>query len=57
MDQDEKEPYRNDTNNRFNQVTEEIRILKVKNQELISLVNSMQQMQEESSSSKTVNSS
>ena len=46
---------RNDRNNRFRQLTEEIRILKAKNQELTSLINSMQQTQEESSTSKSVN--
>ncbi len=47
ISQPEAEPYRNDTNNRFKQVTEEIKNLKAKNQELQSILNIIQQTQGE----------
>ena len=47
INQGDIEPYKNDTNNRFKQVTEEIRTLKTKNQELQHTLNVMQQTQQE----------
>jgi hypothetical protein len=47
ISQPEAEPYRNDTNNRFKQVTEEIKNLKAQNQELQSILNIIQQTQGE----------
>ena len=47
ISQPEAEPYRNDTINRFKQVTEEIKNLKTKNQELQSILNTIQQTQVE----------
>jgi hypothetical protein len=47
ISQPEAEPYRNDTNNRFQQVTEEIKNLKAQNQELQSILNIIQQTQGE----------
>ena len=45
---EDKEPYPNDINNRFKQVTEELKGLKARSQELSSLVKSIQQTQTQS---------
>jgi hypothetical protein len=57
INQGDKEPYKNDTDNRFKQVTrsEEIRTLKTKNQELQHTLNVMQQTQQEFSMMKKTN--
>ena len=47
INQVENEPYKNDTNNRFKQITEEIKVLKAKNLDLQQTLNTMQQTQTE----------